>query len=339
MRDIAARVGVHQTTVSLALRHHPSIPAHTRERIVEVAREVGYRPNPLLNAFNFHRVASHPVKGAPVLAMVFDARMHPRSTDHEYPRLLFQAARDTARERGYQLEPFVLQENGLHSHRLNRVLVARGITGVIISTLGLETTQLELDWPRLCTVKIESLHVQPALDAVSSDQWQAARTGLRRLRELGYRRVGLIAAADDEARLGEPFRTGMLVEQAAVPEAERVPSLLFAGRAERDLGQLIDAWVREHRIEAVMSNWNNVIDHLRAKAWQVPSDIAVASLDAPLRQTDLAGVVQNHELVGRRAVEQVLLQLQAHQRGVPQTASVTFVPGRWRDGASAPKRG
>src|SRR5690606_38068693 len=116
MRDIAARVGVHQTTVSLALRHHPSIPEHTRERIVAAAKEIGYRPNPLLNAFNFHRVAGHPVKGAPVLAMVFDARMHPRSTEHEYPRLLFQAARDTARGRGYQLEPFVLQENGLHSN-------------------------------------------------------------------------------------------------------------------------------------------------------------------------------------------------------------------------------
>src|SRR5690606_9642530 len=154
--------------------------------------------------------------------------------------------------------------------RLNRVLVARGITGVIISTLGLETTQLDLDWPRLCTVKIESLHVRPALDAVSSDQWQAARTGLRRLRELGYRRVGLIAAADDEARRGEPSRTGMLVEQAVVPEAERIPPLLFAGRAEPDLGHLIDGWAREHRVDAVMSNWNNVIDHLRAKEWRVP---------------------------------------------------------------------
>src|SRR5690606_41891195 len=56
--------------------------------------------------------------------------------------------------------------------------------------------------------------------------------------------------SDDEARLGEPFRTGMLVEQAAVPEGDRVPSLLFAGRAERDLARLIDGWVRLHRIEA-----------------------------------------------------------------------------------------
>lgn len=338
MRDIAAVAGVHQTTVSLALRHHPSIPPATRARIRAAAEQLGYRPNPLLNAFNFHRVARHPVKGAPVLAMVFDGRMRPRSVHHEYSRRLYEAARDAARQRGYQIEPFVLEENGLHSARLSRVLATRGITGVILSTLGLDTAELDLDWPRLCAVKIESLHVRPALDAVSNDQWQATRLGLRHLRELGYRRVGLVAAADDEARLGEPFRTGLLVEQAAVPEAERVPPLLFAGRSEQGLGRLIDGWVREHRVDAVMSNWNNVIEELRRKRWRVPEDVAVASLDLPAQPGELAGVAQNHALVGRRAVEQVLMQLQAHQRGVPLTPSVTFVPGRWRDGPSAPRR-
>src|SRR3954469_21743111 len=35
-RHVAQRAGVHQTTVSLVLRNHPSVPAATRERVLGV---------------------------------------------------------------------------------------------------------------------------------------------------------------------------------------------------------------------------------------------------------------------------------------------------------------
>ena len=41
LADIADQAGVHVTTVSLALRDHPSIPPATRARIRAVAREFG----------------------------------------------------------------------------------------------------------------------------------------------------------------------------------------------------------------------------------------------------------------------------------------------------------
>lgn len=50
MADVARAAGVHQTTVSLALRSHPRIPENTRKRIQQVAEEMGYRPNPLVSA-------------------------------------------------------------------------------------------------------------------------------------------------------------------------------------------------------------------------------------------------------------------------------------------------
>src|SRR5690606_27714546 len=56
LADVARVAGVHPTTVSLALRDHPSIPSETRARIRAVAKELGYRRDPLLDAFNFHRV-------------------------------------------------------------------------------------------------------------------------------------------------------------------------------------------------------------------------------------------------------------------------------------------
>ena len=45
MRDIAERLGVSIGTVDRALNGRPEINALTRARVLEAAREMGYRPN------------------------------------------------------------------------------------------------------------------------------------------------------------------------------------------------------------------------------------------------------------------------------------------------------
>ena len=47
---IAAQAGVHVTTVSLALRNSPRLPIATRDRIRKLADELGYAPDPMLQA-------------------------------------------------------------------------------------------------------------------------------------------------------------------------------------------------------------------------------------------------------------------------------------------------
>ena len=50
LADIARVCSVHVTTVSLALRNSPRLPAETRERIQSTARRLGYTPDPWLRA-------------------------------------------------------------------------------------------------------------------------------------------------------------------------------------------------------------------------------------------------------------------------------------------------
>jgi DNA-binding LacI/PurR family transcriptional regulator len=45
MRDVAARVGVSQALVSLVFRNAPGASAETRERVLQAAAELGYRPD------------------------------------------------------------------------------------------------------------------------------------------------------------------------------------------------------------------------------------------------------------------------------------------------------
>jgi len=55
-RDLARLAKVSHTTVSLALRGHPSIPPATRQRIARLAQRQQYRPDPTLAALNAYRI-------------------------------------------------------------------------------------------------------------------------------------------------------------------------------------------------------------------------------------------------------------------------------------------
>ena len=45
IKDIAAKVNLHYTTVSRALRNHPDIQAATKKVIIDAAKELDYQPN------------------------------------------------------------------------------------------------------------------------------------------------------------------------------------------------------------------------------------------------------------------------------------------------------
>ena len=55
MKDVAQQLGVHTTTVSLALRNSPKLPIETREKIQALAKKMGYHQDPMLSALTAYR--------------------------------------------------------------------------------------------------------------------------------------------------------------------------------------------------------------------------------------------------------------------------------------------
>jgi hypothetical protein len=168
---------------------------------------------------------------------------------------------------------------------------------------------------------------------------------MRKLRELGYRRIGLATARDDESRLQDNFSSGVLVEQAELPESECVPTLLFERTDLPTIAKRVGEGVKEHSVDAVMSNWHELLTvspgeptRITHTNLRVPEDIAYASLDVPTDSSQMGGIVQNHRLVGMRAMEQLSLLVKTYFRGAPENPSATYVPGFWRDGPTAPRK-
>jgi LacI family transcriptional regulator len=134
LADIAAKAGVHVTTVSLAIRNHPRLPEATRTRIQNLAKEMGYTPDPLLKALIAYRGQVMARRNPPTLAYVTNWNTRwgwKKVTAHPQ---FHAGAEATARALGYNLEHFWMREPDLTQERLSSILYSRGITGLIIAS-------------------------------------------------------------------------------------------------------------------------------------------------------------------------------------------------------------
>ena len=73
LKDIARLLGVHQSTVSCALRNSSSISEGLRKKIQDTARQLGYEPDPMLMALNKYRTLKHPVPNGTTVGFITDS--------------------------------------------------------------------------------------------------------------------------------------------------------------------------------------------------------------------------------------------------------------------------
>jgi LacI family transcriptional regulator len=339
LKDVARVAEVHFTTVSLALRGHPSIPEATRERIRRTAERLGYVPNPVYQALTRRRQKSAEAARPPALAYIanrppelgFDALPHHRH--------FLAAGRAQAEALGYRLELLFLSDDHYASDSLAAYLEREKIEGVVLAALEPGFANPVLDWSRLAVVKIDSEHIEPAATLVTHNQEQGVRLAFRRMWELGYRRIGVAVGRSDEDCTSRRATSGLFLEQAALAPEQRVPPLLFPyNTSGPDAAGLVGRWVRRHRVDAVLCNWSNVDLICQEAGLRVPDEVACAGLCLCEPMPGAAGVVTNMGVVGREAVSTLARLLRSGQRGLPEYPVRTFIEGYWQDGPTAPAR-
>jgi len=349
MAAVAKQAGVHTTTVSLALRNHPSLPDSTRRRLQALAEKMGYQPDPALRALVAWRRQSRPKKESPPLAYLtrWDAKLSwKRAPAHAE---FFAGATSKARKLGYRLEHFWLGEPLLTPQRMSGILRARGITGVLIASyLPASDRPLDLDWSRFSAVKIDYFPRQPELHTVTNDQRAIMQLAVRRIIAAGYRRIGFVLPLWWDQCAERAWSAGFLAEQQAVAPEERIPIFGFSGIPEFEStvsrtgvellsNDALAQWLKQYRPEVLIGHGRFVLPHLAAIGLAVPRDLAFVEMYLEPNGR-AAGVRHNCARVGELAVEILAGQLQQYAWGIPPFPTTTLVEGTWFDGDTLPPR-
>jgi LacI family transcriptional regulator len=331
MQDVANRMGVSVSTVSLALAGKHTVSEATRRRAREVAEEMGYRKSPLVAALMESRRSGRSVQGSPVLAhlTMYDTRdgWSQWPAPNFYPGCVAEATR-----LGYKLETFWTRDPEFRPERLNSVLIARGIQGVLIGPCGpdpkLSESLIKLDWDRFSVVALSRKADELPVDRVSSDHYGNMREAVTRCIAGGFKRIGFMARGAADAVLQHRWHGAYLAHlKEAGLDAGLEPHLDY------HLEEKFLAWFRRVQPEAIIGVvGQNTVDWLSRAGVAVPRDVSLISVVVGHPGESLTGMVEDRSFIGARAVRHLVNLIQHSETGFPKIPQLVTLPGQWNEG-------
>jgi DNA-binding LacI/PurR family transcriptional regulator len=183
IRDVARMAGVSVATVSLALNGQPGMAEQTRQRVKQVAQQLGYRANPQAQALRRGRTTTY---GFVV-----------RNFSNPFFLGLLGGAQQVAAEAGATVLVLDSRYSLAQERRHIQEMAAQRLAGLAIAPVGSgESVRLWQELrPGAPTVAVNAaLEDFTGISRVCPDNAAAVELPMRRLAELGHSRVAFLSA-------------------------------------------------------------------------------------------------------------------------------------------------
>lgn len=330
MKDVAAKAGVDRSTVSLCLNNSPLVAEKTRERVLKIAAELGYRPHPYLTALMRNRRKGRLPGAPPTLAFMtfFPTR---NGWYERFPSLkeTFEWARRQAEFRGFRLEEFWAPLVKYSPERIGNILYTRNISGILFSSFPHSIERFDWQWERFAVVAIGPSLRDPRVHRLRCNHFKSTTIAINNCRRLGYKRIGLALKREVSLRMDHRWLAAYLIDQQEGEPATCLPPLL----APEWNKETFIRWIRSARPDVVIvTSSSEPISWLEAEGLSVPNDVGVVSLSCPKLGGAVSGVYENWELQGSRAVNLLIDLLADNELGLHEFPSISLVDGAWNPG-------
>jgi LacI family transcriptional regulator len=342
--DIAKALGITQATVSRALRGDRSISAETRQAVQNTADRLRYNPNNYLSTLMSNIRSGKKLRGKGSIGLLIEAS----SLEDWYAIEAFwtfhQGVLQRARELGVHVDPFFLKQPGISAAKIDEILHARGIEGLILAPPYRGNRTLNMRWERYAAIGVGFGWEEQELNRVAYDNLQCFITAFNELRRMGYQRIGTVLDRIfiDGTRHGINWYIGCLECQDRTPKSDRVP--VFKANypppgekiSEPEAALLenrFQAWVSKWKPDALLTVVGDERKWLEAMNLRIPQDVGLACLSLPIG-SDLAGIEDAGEAVGATAIELVAAQIARNEFGLPSHQKVMMIESRWINGTT-----
>ncbi len=302
--DVARRAGVSTATVSRVLAGLGGARPDTRERVLDAARALDYRPSAVARSLKLRTTKT--------LGLII--------TDIENPFFpqLVRAVEDVAREHGFVLLLCNAADDPDREASYLDLLVDRRVDGVVIAVSGLGVRHREwLAEPPLPVVLVNTTAPGLPHPSIASDNVDGGRQAAAHLLDLGHRRIGVLTAGARHAAAPERVagvRRAVAdrgLDPASVPIVVGEPDVRGG---EEALGRLLaeapdtTGVVAYNDLMAI-----GAMRAIRACGRSVPGDISVVGFDdvaiAAYTDPPLSTIAQDIGDLGRWAVERLVERL------------------------------
>ena len=325
MTHIAEKAGVSRATVSLILNGRDSalrISDTTRRRVVEVARENGFRRNELL-----HSAVSG--KNRMIGFLV-------KSPRPEAPARILDGALMAAEEPGYTIKVMRLSGSQLDHGVINRCVELRlaAVIALYLPRETLETLHAELAAYRIPLAVLDT-HTSLGWGVrVDADDVQAFGLAVEHLVSLGHRRIAFVSGVPGQAMSGQREAAfAQAMKKHRLPQGRVVHGHLDRTRTLEVTTSLLESPSRPSAIIGITDAIGmGVLAAARRAGLDVPRDLSVvgyggASL-VEYSDPPLTTVVQPFEEIGKVAVQRLMERAHSEEGTFQDSAHQTLLPAR-----------
>ena len=321
-------------TVSRALRDAPRVAVATRLKVLAAARELDYQPDPNLTRMMQLVRSKKQTRVRAILAVIREHIPKDALLSQSYRYVSIEDIRCRALGYGYEVEEFWLGRNGLVPMRLNEILYARGIEGIIVSPQSEQLPCRKLDYTGFSAVSFGYAMRDPLLHLAVSNMTLGIKNAAEALRDKGYRRIGMVVTNWIDGRSQFGYSCGMFYFQNSLPEEEVVPMLLLPHNDISHDFKTFSSWLKKHEPDALISFDNHVPEWLRKLNLKVPENIGFVVHDWMPGMEQYAGINHRRDEVAAAAVDLVVTLLSRHEHGIPIVPRQIMITPTWVDGPS-----
>jgi LacI family transcriptional regulator len=332
MRDIAQKLGMHHTTVSLALRNSALLREETRKKIRDAAIRLGYRPDPMLSALNTYRHSKHAAAFQAVLGWIDNWKGEPGKllkvpTYNAY----YEGARARAEELGYTVEIFRMHEKGMTPHRMQQIFRARNVGGVLVAPQERPGNYLGLDFSETSALAFGFSSQPCELNLITARHEQVIDLITENIYRMGYRRPGYCILPESDS--GSNYT--LISRWSYFLSTHK--GMVTLPRAEALDDASLTRWIKKHKPD-VLVGFGDLLEKVERLGFSVPDDIGLACVAASPGSLRVTGIDQNDFLIGRRAVDVLVAMIHQNEKGLPEVPIRTFVDCTWFEGETMRSR-
>jgi LacI family transcriptional regulator len=305
IKDVAREANVSVATVSRSFSGSQPVSAEVLERVREVSRRLGYRPNAVARSLR--------MEATKTLGLVIPNITNPFFTE------VARAVEAAAWRAGYSLMLGNTDEDPKKEERYLEVLLGKQVDGILISPASAES-------PHLSKVEDEGVPVVfldravPGMDApvVRADGRLAVGAIVEYLANLGHERIAIISGPPETITGEERLRT--FLEEAERLGVEVPPAMIRAGDFRRRSGEIAmsDLLALESPPTAVFAANNlmalGALTAAKEAKVSIPEDLSFVSFDDSrwfeLMSPSISAISQPLEELGEAAARLLTMALE-----------------------------
>lgn len=332
-KDIADKLGIHRSTVSLVFKNHPAVAEKTKQRVMKAAAAMGYSPDPMLAALAAYRHRQRQVSFHGTLAWLVNGQPGFDWKTNQHYGKYFNGSKERANQHGYQVDVMDLNTRGMTPARLSAIMRARNISGILVCPQPHNQREMVFAWDAFSHVTFGHSLVSPRLHMVTAAHYHAVRRCMLAFKERGFKRIALAIAGGDDARVDDAYLSAYLGQEYLRSQRVTIPPY-FGEYTTWSKGAAMEQWLRKYKPDAIVTNNFVILSVLRGFGLQAPRDLSVLCASMPAADPSLAGFVEDSFHIGEVAVDFLVGMIQHGIRGIPTQPQRIHVEGLWHAGAS-----